>query len=205
VAADVLADQISAPSASANAAAWVARVSRPRTWTSSRASTARCTAWCETRPAFQARQRPHGVGQALHAAQPATGTALQRARPGLALDRAGLELDIGQDSQLRLGDLDVHDVFGARHGLGHGEAPGQVFDIVRRGHQHRVGPTVERQAHGDLLGRGAGDGLGPGSDPPLGGGTALSGGFRHDRSLPPGRSAVQGRCSRHERSSPTRL
>ncbi len=109
-------------------------------------------------------QGANGFGQLGHPAQAAARPAFQRALAGQGqgLFGRGPQHDVHRHALVTLFDSDVLDVGELGDRLGHGEAHGQVFDVLGGGHQHRVRAVVVREPYGCLVGRHPDDGLGPG-------------------------------------------
>ena len=104
-----------------------------------------------------ARRRAHRLGQALDAAQPAPRWTrhLAPARQKLGGVRC-FEPDAQLDADLLLDALHALDgVDGGDHSFGQAEADGEVLEILRGRHHHRIGGGVVREGDRGLLGDGA--------------------------------------------------
>ena len=102
-------------------------------------------------PGPHARGRPHGIGQAVHAAQPASGrprdvaaAALQRHHPLGRDPHAQLDAERGRDHVQLLDLAGLVD-----NALGAAEPGGEILQVLWRGHHDRMGGPVvgERNRH----------------------------------------------------------
>jgi hypothetical protein len=104
--------------------------------------------------------RRHGPQRLLEAVDPAEAAA-DRAGHGAAAGGEGFgavpgEPHAGLDARAVLGDLEAFDLVRRRDDpLGDREAEGEVLEILRRGHHHRLRRPVVDERHGRLLGQGA--------------------------------------------------
>jgi hypothetical protein len=96
------------------------------------------------------RQRPGDGFEVLDPAQPATRFRHPRTHPlGQLLDAEAGEAGAHDPSEICLGDGDVGDVGGGfREAFRQREATGEVLEVGRRGHHHRVAEAVEFERDG---------------------------------------------------------
>ena len=99
-------------------------------------------------------RRPHRLGQTFDAAQAAARRPCHLAAPAQKLGGLGrLQPDPELDADLLLHNVDGVDRIDRRdHALGQAEAYGEVLEVLRRRHHHRVGSGVEGEGDRSLLG-----------------------------------------------------
>ena len=111
----------------------------------------------EDKPTPHFRRRAHRLDQALDAAQPASRWPRHLAAAAEKLGCVALfQPDAELDADLFLDDLDALDGVERRdHAFGEAEADGEILEVLRRRHHHRVGRGVEGEGDRRLLRDGA--------------------------------------------------